>query len=605
MSTPQDLQAKISSLHQRIAKERKILEGFQALRSATNNPDVIRTCEAKMRETNKTIGWFEESLSEFEERLTGSRGPGPAGAPAFAQAQTQQQRSMRSLPPPPPGAAQSQQQSYREDRGPDGRPMSNSSAGRDIASRPSQSRITYTNLDLIKADTPLTSAKISRMLHQLDFKLHVERQYKEGIDKMAKLYLVDGDKKARADTENKRVESNQKMQLLSQALKRYKTLDVMGGLAEEDDGIPEDDKSNLRKPLSGTLQITIKTARDLAHIPQPKKSKYPSETVIYVKVEDTPRARTHPARSDRWNEDFEIQVDKANEVEVTIYDKIPGDGAPVPIGMLWLRLSDIVEELRRRKMGAETGPGWVTAERVNSHQSGSRGGSASGSVSAIDLSAVGGPSAGSMIDPRAGDGSEGVDAWFAVEPEGAVFLHLNFVKSNVRKRPYDAGGLGRQGAVRKRKEEIHEQNGHKFVQKQFYAVVLCALCGEFLLKGAGMQCEDCKYACHKSCYVKVVTKCISKSNADTDNDDEKINHRIPHRFVPITNISPNWCCHCGMVLPLGRKSARKCSECGVTAHGDCAHLVPDFCGMSMEMANKLLADIKAINSNRRDRKSVV
>lgn len=89
------------------------------------------------------------------------------------------------------------------------------------------------------------------------------------------------------------------------------------------------------------------------------------------------------------------------------------------------------------------------------------------------------------------------------------------VKSNVRKRLYDAGGLGRQGAVRKRKEEIHEQNGHKFVQKQFYAVVLCALCGEFLLKGAGMQCEDCKYACHKNCYPKVVTKCISKSNADS------------------------------------------------------------------------------------------
>lgn len=85
----------------------------------------------------------------------------------------------------------------------------------------------------------------------------------------------------------------------------------------------------------------------------------------------------------------------------------------------------------------------------------------------------------------------------------------------MRKRPYDAGGLGRQGAVRKRKEEIHEQNGHKFVQKQFYAVVLCALCSEFLFKGAGMQCEDCKYACHKNCYQKVVTKCISKSNADS------------------------------------------------------------------------------------------
>ena len=41
------------------------------------------------------------------------------------------------------------------------------------------------------------------------------------------------------------------------------------------------------------------------------------------------------------------------------------------------------------------------------------------------------------------------------------------------------------------------------------------------------------------------------------------------------------------------------AECGVTAHTDCVHLVPDFCGMSMEMANKLLSDIKSINSNRR------
>lgn len=37
----------------------------------------------------------------------------------------------------------------------------------------------------------------------------------------------------------------------------------------------------------------------------------------------------------------------------------------------------------------------------------------------------------------------------------------------------------------------------------------------------------------------------------------------------------------------------------MTAHTDCMHLVPDFCGMSMETANKLLADIKSINSSRR------
>ncbi|GAA5972963.1 hypothetical protein JCM21900_004308 [Sporobolomyces salmonicolor] len=594
-----DLAAKLASLHARIAKERKILEGFQAMRAATSNQDVIRTCEAKIRESGRTIGWFEESVRELEGR--GAAGGGAGGAPA-------EDSRNRALPAPPPGAAPSysQPQGYgaagshgrgdATDRAVPGGPGGQAMYGG------SKAKVQYTNLDLIKADTPLTSAKISRMLHQLEFKLHVERQYKEGIDKMAKLYLVDGDKKARADTENKRVESKQKMVLLNQALKRYKTLDVMGELGDDDDGIPEDVKANLRRPLSGALQITIKSARDLAHAPQPKKSKHPSETVIYVKVEDTPRARTHPSRNDRWNEDFEIHVDKANEVEVTIYDKVPGEGAPVPIGMLWLRLSDVVEELRRRKLGQEAGPGWVTAARV-AQGSGGSGGSGSGQVDVpVGGLAREGTLAGGDFGPGgAGGGAagEGVDAWFAVEPEGSIMLHLNFVKSNVRKRPYDAGGLGRQGAVRKRKESIHEQNGHKFVQKQFYTVVLCALCGEFLLKGAGMQCEDCKYACHKNCYQKVVTKCISKSNTDADKDEEQINHRIPHRFEPITNISPNWCCHCGLVLPLGRKQARKCSECGVTAHTDCVHLVPDFCGMSMEMANKLLSDIKSINSSRR------
>ncbi|GAA6041820.1 hypothetical protein JCM8097_007179 [Rhodosporidiobolus ruineniae] len=608
-STPPDLHHKLASLHARIAKERKILEGFQAMRAATTNQDVIRTCEAKIREAGRTIGWFEESVRELEGRAHAaqgrasldSSGSGGRASPAPSSA------TDRSLPAPPHGAAPSyvQPQVYGA-QGPHGRVEARDAVtaggpGNGPLYGGQKAKAQFTNLDLIKADTPLTSAKISRMLHQLEFKLHVERQYKEGIDKMAKLYLLDGDKKARADTENKRIESTQKMALLNQALKHYKTLDVMGELGDEDDSIPEDIKSNLRRPLSGALQITIHSARDLAHAPQPKKSKHPTETIIYVKVEDTPRARTHPSRTDRWNEDFEIHVDKANECEVTIYDRVPGEAAPQPIGMLWLRLSDIVEELRRKKMGAEAGPGWVTAARVAQGSGGSGSGSAGQDVPVPGAGALGRGETLSGGAPGApGQKGEGIDAWFAVEPEGAIRLQLNFVKSNVRKRPYDAsGGLGRQGAVRKRKESIHEQNGHKFVQKQFYAVVLCALCGEFLLKGAGMQCEDCKYACHKNCFRKVVTKCISKSNADVDNDAETINHRIPHRFEPITNISPNWCCHCGLVLPLGRKQARKCTECGVTAHTDCMHLVPDFCGMSMEMANKLLSDMKAINSSRR------
>jgi len=169
-------------------------------------------------------------------------------------------------------------------------------------------------------------------------------------------------------------------------------------------------------------------------------------------VEDTPRARTHPSRNDRWNEDFEIHVDKANEVEVTIYDKLPSsstsgssssitssstESAPVPIGMLWLRLSDIVEELRRRKLGLEAGPGWVTAARVAQGSGGSGGSSGSGQGGQADISlgreSTLGADFGSIRGGGGGQGNasgkgEGIDAWFAVEPEGAIQLHLNFGK---------------------------------------------------------------------------------------------------------------------------------------------------------------------------------
>jgi len=101
--------------------------------------------------------------------------------------------------------------------------------------------------------------------------------------------------------------------------------------------------------------------------------------------------------------------------------------------------------------------------------------------------------------------------------------------------------------------------GHKFVQQQFYNIMRCALCSDFLKYSAGMQCSDCKYTCHKKCYPKVVTKCISKSNAETDPEEEKLNHRIPHRFEPMTNMGANWCCHCGYMLPVGKKNARKCT----------------------------------------------
>ena len=80
--------------------------------------------------------------------------------------------------------------------------------------------------DLIKYDTPFLGPRIQLMLSQLEFKLSVEKQYKDGVEKMVRLYQDEGDRRSRADAEARRIESNQKIQLLKQALKRYEDLHV-------------------------------------------------------------------------------------------------------------------------------------------------------------------------------------------------------------------------------------------------------------------------------------------------------------------------------------------------------------------------------------------
>ena len=80
------------------------------------------------------------------------------------------------------------------------------------------------------------------MLSQLEFKLSVEKQYKEGIDKMMRLYQLEGDRKSRQDAEARGVESNQKIQLLKQALRRYEDLHVIDSdEGEGTDGKPKFD----------------------------------------------------------------------------------------------------------------------------------------------------------------------------------------------------------------------------------------------------------------------------------------------------------------------------------------------------------------------------
>ncbi|KAF2266786.1 kinase C-like protein [Lojkania enalia] len=590
----------VTNVQRKIDREKALINAANAMRQSTNNPAVLSRLDGQIRDGRRNIEYFEGTLRDLEMRRLGADMDNMNLQPGA-------RKAGNPLTPPPKdgwngyvgqdqGGYGDPQSGYSTLSGghglmPPRAPYAPSTPGAQQSKRPN-----YSKLDLIKYDTPHLGPRIQLMLSQLEFKLSVEKQYKDGIEKMVRLYQMEGDRKSKADAEARRIESNQKIQLLKQSLKRYEDLhvDIEGADGGDDDSLS---MPSQRKPLTGHLSLRIHAVADVDHAATGRFSRGP-ETFVIMKVEDTFKGRTKATRNDRWPDELhEFDIDKANEIELTVYDKA-GDH-PLPIGMIWIRISDIAEEMRRKRIETELqNSGWVSADKMGA-DTGPRPDLQFQPPPGQSYAGAGGPNPGSMR-PTGAPGTGGpqpqtgpiyVDAWFSLEPVGRIHLTMVFQKLTKNKQPFDVG-LGRKGAIRQRKEEVHEQYGHKFVQQQFYNIMRCALCGDFLKYAAGMQCSDCKYTCHKKCYHKVVTKCITQSNAETDPDEAKLNHRIPHRFENFSNMGANWCCHCGYILPLGRKQSKKCSECGLTCHANCVHFVPDFCGMSMEVANQILMEIK-------------
>ncbi|KAK8127687.1 hypothetical protein PG984_008795 [Apiospora sp. TS-2023a] len=606
----------MSAIYKKIEREKALMNAANSMLQQTGNEDVRSRLNTQIRDARRNISFFEDKLRDLQVKRLGqgvdnmSLSSGSTAVGSLRPKSGSDLLNESEGPPTPPpkdasggytgqsgdrasyGSTQYSQIGGHGDLMPPRHPYAPPGPGSGMP----KGRPNFTKLDLIKYDTQYLGPRIQLMLSQIQFKLNVEEQYLKGIEKMVQLYGMDGDRKSKADAAAKRVESKQKIQLLKQALKRYEELhvdDFESGDQQDDDSI---NTPNMRKPLTGQLSFRVIQVRDVDHASTARFSRGP-ETFIAVKVEDNIVARTKVSRTDKWEGEYHnIEVREANEIELTVYDK-PGEHA-LPIGMLWVRISDIIEEMRRKRIEAEVNnSGWVSANQIGN--SGAPPAQFPMNTQQPQFSPPPGSpgfqsppqqqSFGAQAAPQIAN--QPIDAWFALEPSGGIHLQLNFTKMNKDRRPVDLG-LGRKGAVRQRKEEVHEMYGHKFVQHQFYNIMRCALCGDFLKYSAGMQCEDCKYTCHTKCYSSVVTKCISKSNAETDPDEEKINHRIPHRFTPFSNVTANWCCHCGYMLPFGKKNCRKCSECQSTAHAACVHLVPDFCGMSMAVANQILEGIR-------------
>ncbi|CAB4431148.1 unnamed protein product [Rhizophagus irregularis] len=582
-----DIDSRIKSINEKIKKEEQMRLAAVRVKSSTQNSMVQAQAEQSIVDASRHIDYLTKELEKLQIKQRNSlpypvqQTPGQYGGYHH---QTQQIQPHAFNYPHAPGGQQNfhgnsrsiltQQPPYED---PESIPVS----GR---------KPVLSNLDLIKSDTPITNTKVSLKLHELEFKIGVEQKLKEGSEKMMEAVTLSNpkDRKSIQEVTVKTLESQEKLSILKRSLQKYKQLYIGEG---DDDDEDEDERAKrinpgMRRPVTGKLDIRILQARNVPHTPLRTPGKAPDTTVI-VKIDGTTKGKTRVTRNDKWNEDFEFHVEKASEIEITLYDKT-SEQHQVPIGLLWIKISDIAEELRKKRIEAESGPGWVTASNAQFE---------TGSPTATNNN---GPYGDTYSVPYAvartqqGIGTtylpDGIEAWFEVEPAGQILLKLDFVKEIARKRP----DLGRQGAVRKRKGEVHEQNGHKFIQQIFYQVMKCAYCEE-LFVNEGYQCDDCKLTCHKRCYTKIVTKCISKSNNEVESL-QLINHRIPHRFEGITNITANWCCHCGYILPLVKKGAKRCTECNTTCHAKCTHLVPDFCGMTMKRASEMIDQIQRATS---------
>lgn len=562
MASTSNNKDKQADILKKIDREKKLAEGASNVRKKTNNPSVIQKCNTQVREAQKNIEYLESILKKLQ----------------ISNTTTENGNNLNT---------------------------SNANSYGQVRQRP-----LFTALDLLKYDCPSLGHKIQYMMQLLEFKIQVETQYKEANEKMYNLYQVEGDRSSIAMAERGLSESDRKLQLMKRAMKEYQSMYI-----DFDDISRENAMINTvrKNPLSGVLFIQIQAIKNVDHIQSPLFSRNP-ECIISIKIDDSERARTKGSRNDRWADFFDINVEKANELSLTIYDKI--NDQLIPVGLFWLSLSDVAEEIRRKKVKQErvTSEQWMNGSNPSDDNTSSP--SSNTLLNSVpDLSSS---KASAQKLPLASVTSEGSSSatnsavvrstgWFGIEPTGEILLTLGFVKTNESKNRTDhnnfTSGLGRHGAIRQRKEEVIESQGHRFVQKQFYNIMSCAVCNEFL-RYTGFQCEDCLFLCHQKCIKNIIAKCISKSSSDINSEDTKLNHRIPHRFVPVTNRGAKWCCHCGYLLPFGKKNVRKCEECGTMCHASCMHYVPDLCGISPKTIEKILEALRASQQRANKRKSL-
>ncbi|KAJ2538125.1 Serine/threonine kinase, partial [Coemansia sp. RSA 1933] len=454
--------------------------------------------------------------------------------------------------------------------------------------------MSFSKLDLRKTSSNLSVQKISLKVHEIAYKLEVERKIRDKANRIRMLYskaYQSGSKdKINQISDSDRIlhETNDRLRLLEYSLKSYQSLYVDYIDEDDDETLNEREDANamfqpaVRRPISGKLQLRIHKARDLRRAPIHTKAFRSPQQFVVVKIDGKVCGTTPIVRDSVFNYYFEIEVKKASEVELSVFER--GDKDYL-VGLMWIRLSEIYEDIRKKEILADTSSGWATAEQMatapGTGQAAAAGGNPLYQTNQQQQRLPQAPSS-----PKPADLNPGVFGEWDVESQGQIELWMNFIKVTPKRRVQSR--LGRKAAVRKRRGPCTEMCGHHFYPLHTYSIMKCAICSDHIVNEVGQQCDDCHLFVHQACVGRVVSHC---HHSEKPEDTVELGHRIPHRWEQSTNMGANWCQHCGNMLAIGRRSL-KCSECSATCHSACKQYMPNLCGLDMVKASAMMMEIK-------------
>ncbi|KAJ3288335.1 Serine/threonine kinase [Rhizoclosmatium sp. JEL0117] len=564
------IQSKISSIQQKIDIEHKTQQGAKALLPNLTDEVLKEQCEHAIKESEKRLQYLETELHKLQVRKNLVTGDERSLLKSTIKSpKNTLGRSGRRLSDPvlqETGGAGDLLTTAEE--GPsrreieiadlrakptaakDGSPIIPDASISAVPVPSENGKPVLSDFDYLKSETAITSQRVKYKLAEVESKLDIEHKVQAGTERMYQVMKLQpqtpGDLRYK-QIEEKLLECQTKVQLLTKSRQRYKGLDLEDAAVivtpDTTNDSPIQYKIN-KRPQSGKLHLKILAANAL-----PNKKYSRSETYVVIKIDGVHKAQTKMSITGKWFEDFEVAVEKALEVEVCVYER--GGGI---LGLVWFKIAEL-----------------ETMQRLT----------AMNSVFQRSNPSLESPSVGSGGDKTENEVGE---HWLDLEPGGQIAIKLNFVAA--------AGKLQRRHKTIVRNapvQKVFPKKGHKFAPTSFYQVMKCAVCCEFLVSSQGYQCQACKYTCHKKCQERVFSKCITlgeKENGD-GGEDQLMHHRIPHRFEDTYNLGVNWCCHCGYMLPLSKKECKRCSECGISAHNQCSLLVPSLCGLTTELIDQM------------------